>query len=112
LREVDGRDHTVIMVQVENEIGMIPDSRDRSAVAETLFKQSCRRIDELSRKRRSFDPGISRVVGRRRVQKSRQLGGGFGVGPKADEIFMAGTLRVTQTGWPNWVRPNIVCRCS
>jgi hypothetical protein len=40
LREVDGRDHTVIMVQVENEIGMIPDSRDRSAVADKLFKQS------------------------------------------------------------------------
>src|SRR5919199_2144770 len=40
LREADGRDHTVIMVQVENEIGMIPDSRDRSAVAEKLFKQT------------------------------------------------------------------------
>src|SRR5260370_22664285 len=39
LREVDWRDHTVIMVQVEKEIGMIPDSRDRSAVAEKLFKQ-------------------------------------------------------------------------
>jgi hypothetical protein len=25
LREVDGRDNTVVMVQVENEIGMIPD---------------------------------------------------------------------------------------
>src|SRR5215813_5316661 len=40
LREVDGGDHTVIMVQVENEIGMIPDSRDRSAVANKLFNQS------------------------------------------------------------------------
>ena len=37
LREVDGRDHTVIMVQVENEIGMIPDSRDRSPAAAKLF---------------------------------------------------------------------------
>src|SRR5688572_4718723 len=36
LREVDGSDHTVIMVQVENEIGMIPDSRDRSAIANQL----------------------------------------------------------------------------
>jgi len=27
------------MVQVENEIGMIPDSRDRSAVANKLFAQ-------------------------------------------------------------------------
>src|SRR5262249_15925487 len=39
LREVDSRDHTVIMVQVENEIGMIPDSRDRSAIANKLFNQ-------------------------------------------------------------------------
>jgi beta-galactosidase GanA len=39
LREVDGNDHTVIMVQVENEIGMIPDSRDRSAIADKLFNQ-------------------------------------------------------------------------
>src|SRR2546428_13926660 len=39
LREVDGNDHTVIMVQVENEIGMIPDSRDRSAIADNLFNQ-------------------------------------------------------------------------
>src|SRR6185369_11707954 len=39
LREFDGRDHTVIMVQVENEIGMIPDSRDRSSTAEKLFKE-------------------------------------------------------------------------
>ena len=39
-REVDSADHTVIMVQVENEIGMIPDSRDRSAVANELFGQA------------------------------------------------------------------------
>src|SRR5579883_2765554 len=39
LRETDGQDHTVIMAQVENEIGMIPDSRDRSPEANRLFKQ-------------------------------------------------------------------------
>ena len=39
VREVDGNDHTVIMVQVENEIGMIPDSRDRSTVANQLFSE-------------------------------------------------------------------------
>jgi len=37
LREVDEREQTVVMVQVENEIGMIPDSRDRGPVAEKLF---------------------------------------------------------------------------
>jgi len=39
LREVDSTDQTLIMVQVENEIGMIPDSRDRSAVANKLSRQ-------------------------------------------------------------------------
>ena len=39
LRETDGNDHTVIMIQVENEIGMIPDSHDRSTIANELFAQ-------------------------------------------------------------------------
>src|SRR5262245_49163586 len=39
LREVDASEHTVIMVQVENEIGMIPDSRDRSVIANELYNQ-------------------------------------------------------------------------
>src|ERR1039458_4194821 len=38
LREVDQR-HTVIMVQVENEVGVIGDSRDRSAAANAAFAQ-------------------------------------------------------------------------
>lgn len=37
LREVDGEKHTVVMVQVENEIGMIPEARDWSAEATRLY---------------------------------------------------------------------------
>jgi hypothetical protein len=37
LRQVDGTTHTVLMVQVENEVGVIPQSRDHSAVAEAAF---------------------------------------------------------------------------
>lgn len=37
LKEFDGKENTVIMVQVENEIGMIPDSRDRSEIANKLY---------------------------------------------------------------------------
>lgn len=39
LREVDEA-HTVIMVQVENEIGMIPDARDHSALADAAYDGS------------------------------------------------------------------------
>jgi Domain of unknown function (DUF5597)/Glycosyl hydrolases family 35 len=37
LREVDGDTGTVLMVQVENEVGVIPESRDHSAVANAAF---------------------------------------------------------------------------
>ncbi len=37
LREADGDRHTVLMVQVENEVGVIPESRDYSQVADASF---------------------------------------------------------------------------
>ena len=37
VKEVDGRQHTVIMIQVENEVGMLQDSRDRSPAADVAF---------------------------------------------------------------------------
>src|SRR5438046_9115010 len=37
LHGVDGRDHTVIMVQVENEVAMIDEAADRSAAARAAF---------------------------------------------------------------------------
>ncbi|KAB8342955.1 hypothetical protein FH972_022551 [Carpinus fangiana] len=38
LKEVDGSENTVIMVQVENEPGLLGDSRDRSSNAEKAFR--------------------------------------------------------------------------
>lgn len=38
LRVVDGTQHTVLMTQVENEVGIIPESRDHSPAAEAAFK--------------------------------------------------------------------------
>ena len=37
LKRVDGEKNTVLMVQVENEIGMLPISRERGAVADKLY---------------------------------------------------------------------------
>jgi hypothetical protein len=37
VREVDSKDHTVLMVQVENEVGVLGDSRDNSPAANTAF---------------------------------------------------------------------------
>jgi beta-galactosidase GanA len=37
IKAVDERRHTVLMIQVENEIGMLPSARDHSALADTAF---------------------------------------------------------------------------
>ena len=37
LREVDGKQHTVLMIQVENEVGLLGDTRDYSPVANQAF---------------------------------------------------------------------------
>lgn len=37
LRKIDAQEHTVLMIQVENEVGVLGDSRDRSAAADAKF---------------------------------------------------------------------------
>jgi beta-galactosidase GanA len=37
LKRVDGKDNTVLMIQVENEIGMLPAARERGAIADQAF---------------------------------------------------------------------------
>ncbi len=40
IREIDGEQHTVVMVQVQNEVGVLGDSRDRNAMANEAFNNS------------------------------------------------------------------------
>ncbi|WP_426622958.1 DUF5597 domain-containing protein [Leifsonia sp. McL0607] len=70
LREVD-RQHTVILVQVENEIGMIPQARDHSDAAEAAFRGA---VPEGALPR-DAEPGTWTEV--------------FGDSPATDERFMA-----------------------
>jgi beta-galactosidase GanA len=91
LREVDGRDHTVILVQVENEIGMIPDSRDRSAVADRLFKQPvpAELMSYVEQHKETLNPQFRTLwssAGSRTRGTWEEV---FGAGPRTDEIFMA-----------------------
>ena len=48
LKSVDGQENTVLMVQVENEIGMLPVAREYGATADRLFQESV--PDELVRR--------------------------------------------------------------
>ncbi len=44
LARVDNTDHTVIMVQVENEIGMLTEAREYTAAANLAFREKSRML--------------------------------------------------------------------
>jgi hypothetical protein len=91
VREIDSRDRTVIMVQVENEIGMIPDSRDHSAVAERLFAQDVPK--ELTKYLLDHRESLVRELGEYWAATGYKSIGTweecFGRGLRTDELFMA-----------------------
>ena len=91
LREVDAENHTVIMVQVENEIGMIPDSRDRSAIADKLFNQPVpvELMNYLEEHKDKLIPEFWAVWSSNSFKTRGTWEEVFGKGPGTDEIFMA-----------------------
>jgi beta-galactosidase GanA len=91
LREVDGNDHTVIMVQVENEIGMIPDSRDRSAIADKLFSQAIpvELMNYLQQHKDNLTAEFRAVWAANGFKTKGTWEEAFGRGPGTDEVFMA-----------------------
>ena len=115
LREVDGNYHTVIMVQVENEIGMIPDSRDRSAIAEKLFKESVptELMNYLGEHKETLIPEFRAQWAAAGFKTRGTWEEVFGPGTKTDEIFMAWyfaryTNQVAQRGAAEYKLPMYV----
>ncbi|KAH8646644.1 beta-galactosidase [Xylariales sp. PMI_506] len=95
LKEVDSEDNTVVMVQVENETGLLGDSRDRSATAMAKFREPVPAplLEYLTKA--ELHPRMLERFGHR-LPKSDQIAGSshswedvFGPGAAADEAFMA-----------------------
>jgi beta-galactosidase GanA len=91
IREVDERENTVIMVQIENEVGVLGDSRDRCAAAEEAFDLPVPRllIDYLQEHRGDLVAEIRDRWGDNGFQSSGTWTEIFGPGPETDEMFMA-----------------------
>ena len=92
IKAVEGAQQTVIMIQVENEVGLIGDSRDRSPAAEAAFRGQV--PAELMAELRRLDRGSLREPLRNAWATSNFRASGtwaevFGTSPQADEIFMA-----------------------
>ncbi|MDR1938832.1 MAG: DUF5597 domain-containing protein, partial [Tannerellaceae bacterium] len=91
LAETDAQRHTVIMVQVENEIGMIEDARDYSEEANRLFLSPIPKqlITYLSKHEKTLRPSLRE---RWHANGSKTKGTWmevFGEGLETDELFMA-----------------------
>lgn len=85
LRQTDQDQHTVLMVQVENEVGYLGRGRDRSAEANRLFDGPVptELLEKLQKERDSFSPEL-----RAHFDPAGKTWRGV-FGDNADEIFMA-----------------------
>jgi hypothetical protein len=91
LKAADGRDHTVVMVQVENEVGMIPEPRDRSAAADGAFAGPvpAELVAYLADRADALAPELQARWSARGRPRSGTWEEVFGPGPATAEIFMA-----------------------
>lgn len=90
IREFDPQ-HTVIMMQVENESGLLGDSRDRSPLAESAWGQAvpAELMNYLVRNKSALLPEMQEVWGRNGYKASGTWADVFGTDEWADEVFMA-----------------------
>jgi beta-galactosidase GanA len=84
-------DHTVIMVQVENEIGMIPEARDHSPAADQAYASAvpAALMDYLEKNRAQLAPELLATWTAAGGKKSGTWPEVFGNQPAGEEIFMA-----------------------
>lgn len=112
LREVDGAQHTVVMVQVENEVGVIPESRDHSAAAEAALGASVPEplVRYLAAHRTTLNPTLRTAwenAGARAAGTWREI---FGEAAVTDSLFMSWAYatfieKVTATGKAEYELP-------
>jgi hypothetical protein len=115
LREVDSDAHTVIMIQVENEMGVLGDSRDRSQAANEAFARPVPKelLGYLQQHKDTLLPELRKVWEAAGAKTAGTWAEVFGNGASADEIFMAWNYaryinRVAEAGKAEYPLPMFV----
>ncbi|MGH7973688.1 MAG: DUF5597 domain-containing protein, partial [Limisphaerales bacterium] len=105
IKQVDGHQHTVIMMQVENESGVMPASRDHCPLAEAAFSKQVpsELMSYLVAHKEELIPELKEVWARTSFRETGAWTEVFGEGPAADEVFQAWQVgryigRVTAAG--------------
>jgi beta-galactosidase GanA len=91
IRSIDGEKHTVLMMQVENEVGVLGDSRDHSAVANRAFAGAVpeQLMRYLTAHRDSLNSDLRTLWERNGAKSNGTWTEIFGDTTRTDEIFMA-----------------------
>ena len=115
IRKIDENQHTVVMIQVENEIGMIPDARDHSNEANASFGGSVPTalIDYLQKHKGTLTPELRSAWEKHGFKTSGTWEEVFEKGLQTDELFMAWhfasyTNVVTEAGKKEYALPMYV----
>ena len=91
LKAVDDRENTVVMTQVENEIGMLPVARDYSPAADAAFAQPVPQelVSYLTQHRDTLVPGMREMWLERGAKTQGTWAELFGDGDAGAEVFAA-----------------------
>jgi hypothetical protein len=91
IKAFDQKEQTVIMVQVENEIGMLPTARDYHPLANAAFKKEVPEelLKYLQKNKTKLVPEFSAIWKKNGFKTSGNWEQIFGKGLQTDEIFMA-----------------------
>ncbi|MEO7497931.1 MAG: DUF5597 domain-containing protein [Massilia sp.] len=91
VKQVDATKHTVIMVQVENEVGVIGGTRDHSPMANAAFAKPvpAQLMDSLAQHRAQLQPQLKALWEGAGGKTSGSWSQVFGATPAADEAFSA-----------------------
>ncbi|GAB4029143.1 GH35 family beta-galactosidase [Spirosoma gilvum] len=105
VRQIDEQQQTVVMIQVENEIGMLPDARDHSPAATSVFRQPVPKtlMQHLQIARNTLTPAVQNAWKAGGFRMDGTWEEVFGKSLATDEIFIAWHLaqyanRVTEAG--------------
>jgi len=91
IREIDNKEHTVIMVQVENEVGIIPDARDYYDRADELFMEKVPEelMSYLRKNKEKLIPEFYNFWEKNGFRTSGSWEEIFGKNHYTEEVFMA-----------------------
>ena len=115
IKQADEKQQTVIMIQVQNEVGLLGDCRDRSEAANKLYNQPVPKalINHLIKNKENLLPEIHQLWATKNFNTTGSWADVFGITPAAEEAFMAWHYatfinKVTEAGKKEYPLPMFV----